>query len=167
MRILKKKLSNWGKNCKISRQGLPLKRKIWRQTIRNRWMACFSMAIDVVWRNMRLQMIFLASLLMMIKTSFWVALPKVTNMLQEVVPLASEFDLFCISLFWPIVAWTFIIVNTLNTILSFFFNMTTLISFKCVCFSCLSLLHYFYKQLLLIVLLSVVYIPWAEQGYAI
>ena len=49
-------------------------------------------------------MVFQASLLMMIRMSFWLALPKETNMLQEAVPLASGLDLFCISLLWSIVA---------------------------------------------------------------
>ena len=71
-------------------------------------------------------MILPASFLMMMKMSFWVALPKETDMLQEedllleIVPLVSGFDLFFISLLWSVMALTFILVNTMTALLSFF-----------------------------------------------
>ena len=71
-------------------------------------------------------MILPASFFMMMKMSFWVALPKETNMLQEedllleIVPLVSGFDLFFISLLWSVMALTFILVNTMTALLSFF-----------------------------------------------
>ena len=77
------------------------------------------------------------------------------DLLLEIVPLVSGFDLFFISLLWSVMALTFILVNTMTALLSFFLqrDCTHEFFFKCVCFSRLFLLHYFNKQLLLIILL--------------
>ena len=44
------------------------------------------------------------------------------DLLLEMTPLASGLDFFSFffSLLWSIVAWTFILVNTMNALLSFF-----------------------------------------------
>ena len=59
------RLSGWGESYKTSRQGLSLRRRIWKRTTRSRSMICSYMTINVVWRNMTLLTILSTSLLMM------------------------------------------------------------------------------------------------------